>query len=251
MKQNLEKFKNLGFSDFQRMALDNSLTRYEKIGFPNHYREGFEKFIFEDIQKKLLSLQGRNHCILDIGPGLSDLPGYIIDLCRHQHHTLILIDSNEVLSQLPDEDFIIKIAGCYPDDSQDLFERFTGKIDAIICYSVFHYIFNEGNIFRFLDQSLSLLADGGEMLIGDIPNISKRKRFFSSPNGIRFHQNFMQTDNLPEVNFNCIDQGQIDDSVIFSILGRCRSGGFDAFVTPQDERLSMANRREDILIRKP
>lgn len=89
------------------------------------------------------------------------------------------------------------------------------------------------------------------MLIGDIPNISKRKRFFSSDAGVKFHQEFTKTAGRPEIAFNCIEHDQIDDSVIFSLIGRARSAGFDAYVIPQNQKLPMANRREDILITRP
>ena len=61
---------------------------------------------------------------------------------------------------------------------------------AILSYSVLHYVFVESSIWSFLDTSLDLLAHSGEMLIGDIPNISKRKRFFASPQGIAHHRAF-------------------------------------------------------------
>jgi hypothetical protein len=121
----------------------------------------------------------------------------------------------------------------------------------ILTYSVLHYVFVESNVWDFLDQSLALLSHGGEMLIGDVPNVSKRKRFFSSPAGVKFHQEFMQTQEAPEVVFNQIERRQIDDSVIFSLLLRARQQGFDAYVWPQPDDLPMANRREDILIRRP
>lgn len=89
------------------------------------------------------------------------------------------------------------------------------------------------------------------MLIGDIPNISKRKRFFASEAGMRFHREFMQTSHEPRVEFNNIEHDQVDDAVIFSLLQRARAQGFDAYLMPQAESLPMANRREDILITRP
>jgi hypothetical protein len=116
---------------------------------------------------------------------------------------------------------------------------------------VLQYVFAESSVFEFLDQSLLLLDRGGEMLIGDIPNISKRKRFFSSEAGVAFHQAFVGTDEVPEVAFNRVEASHIDDAVICAILMRCRASGFDAYILPQADDLQMANRREDILIRKP
>ncbi len=245
-----KRFSNIGFEDFRQLAKDDSLSPYERIGFPDSYREGKERHIFEDILQKLPLLESSNKVVLDIGPGCSELPTMLIDLCRSKGHTLILVDSEEMLSRLPDEPFITKIAGYYP-QCEDLFTRFTGKVDVILTYSVLHYVFAESNVWYFLDRSLVLLSPGGEMLIGDIPNISKRKRFFSSPAGIKFHQEFMQTDEKPEVVFNQVEPGQIDDAVILSLLMRARNQGCEAYVAPQRDNLPMANRREDILIRKP
>ena len=89
------------------------------------------------------------------------------------------------------------------------------------------------------------------MLIGDIPNVSKRKRFFASDTGIKFHQAFMNTDDLPIVRFNQIEHDQIDDAVVMALLQRARAQGFDAYILPQGPSLPMSNRREDILIIRP
>jgi hypothetical protein len=164
---------------------------------------------------------------------------------------LILIDSAEMLAHLPDEPFILKVEGFYPRDCGWLFEKYRERIDTILCYSVLHYVFVEASIFTFLDRSLGLMAHGGQMLVGDIPNISKRKRFFSSPAGIAHHKAFIQTDEQPVVQFNVVEPDKIDDTVMLSLVMRCRTQGFDAFIVPQADDLPMANRREDILINRP
>jgi hypothetical protein len=247
---NDKRFSNLGFDDFRRLAQDDSLSRYERIGFPDSYRKGKERHIFEDILGKLPSLEIGKKVVLDIGPGCSELPIMLIEHCRRKGHKLILVDSAEMLSRLPDEPFIQKIAGYYP-RCEELFTQFTGAVDVILSYSMLHYVFAESNVWNFLDRSLSLLSHGGEMLMGDVPNISKRKRFFSSPFGIRFHQEFMQSDEQPKVVFNQVEPGQIDDAVILSLVMRARAQGYDAYVEPQRADLPMANRREDILIKRP
>src|SRR5688500_3710716 len=109
-----KKFANLSFDDFRRRARENSLSRYEKIGFPDSYRKGKERLIFQDILDKLGLLRAKNKLVLDIGPGCSDLPLMLIQLCRRNGHTLLLIDSEEMLSHLPDGPRIKKIAGYYP-----------------------------------------------------------------------------------------------------------------------------------------
>lgn len=232
------------------MAKDESLSKYERIGFPDAFRSGKEELIFQDILTKLTLLDTENRTVLDIGPGCGDLPLMLGTLCGHKNHSLVLIDSAEMLQQLPDDPRILKIPGFYP-DCPGLFEQFTGKVDVILCYSVLHYIFVDTSIFTFLDKSLALLAPGGQMLIGDIPNLSKRKRFLSSQAGISFHKEYMNTSEPPEVVFNRIENAQIDDAVVMSLLLRSRAQGFDAYVLAQNPALPMANRREDILITRP
>lgn len=246
----INQFENLTYDDFRKMASDGSLSKYEKIGFPDSYREGKEGLIFSDICRKLKNINKNNKLILDIGCGCSDLPFMIIQHAGEKNNSLIFIDSEEVLAQLPSPGHLKKIAAFYP-KCDDFIKQHNGKVDTVIAYSVLHYIFIEANLYEFLDKTLSLLNHGGELLIGDIPNISMRKRFFSSPEGIAFHKSFMNTQDPPEVKYNTLDEGKIDDSVICSIIMRARSQGFDAYILPQDDTLPMSNRREDILIKRP
>lgn len=250
MGDSYARFKNLSFDRFRQLALDDSMSRYEKIGFPNSYRQGKEEHIFKDITGKLRNLEQRNKVVLDIGPGCSGLAFLLIELCRRNEHTLLLVDSEEMLSHLPDESFVRKIPSYYPKGCGWLFETYANRVDVILTYSVIHYVFTESNVFDFVDRSIGLLAANGEMLIGDIPNLSKRRRFFSSPAGVRYHQEFTGTSEVPKVEFNTLETGDIDDAVILSLLMRCRNSGVEAYLLPQSDELPMANRREDILIRK-
>jgi len=245
-----KKFADLSFDDFRRMAGDDSLSQYERIGFPDSYRAGKEEAIFDDITSKLPALAGRGRVVLDVGPGCSGLPFMLAELCRRRGHTLLLVDSGEMLARLPDEPFVRKFPAYYP-RCEELFAEYGGKVDVLLCYSVLHYVFAESNLWDFLDASLQLLAEGGQMLLGDVPNVSKRRRFFSSAAGVEFHREFTQTETTPEVSFNRVERGQIDDAVVLSLVARARAEGCDAYVVPQREDLPMANRREDILIRKP
>ena len=247
----LDRFKDLTFERFRRLALDETLSPHEKVGFPDSYREGIEPAIFADILGKLPNLERTGELIADIGPGCSGLPRMLIDICRRQSHTLFLIDSEEMLRLLPDEPFVIKIPAYYPRECGWLFSKHSEQFGAILSYSVLQYVYVEHNVFDFVDRSLSLLRHGGEMLIGDIPNVSKRKRFFSSPAGIECHHRFTGTTEDPDVRFNCPEAGDIDDAVIAALLLRCRSAGFDSYVLPQSDLLPIATRREDILIRRP
>jgi hypothetical protein len=232
------------------MALDPSLLPHEKVGFPDAYRKGKEPLIWQDIQSKLTNLAMPDKLILDIGPGCSELPRLLLSQAHKNNSRAILCDSLEMLAQLPDHSYIKKVEGPFPDCWTAL-KKYAGLIDTIIAYSVLHYVFVEGNIWLFLDRCLELLAPEGQILIGDLPNYSKRARFFKTPAGIKFHQIYTDTNEIPIVTDNTLIEDKLDDSVIFALMMRARNQGFDAYVLPQAKDLPMSNRREDILIIRP
>jgi hypothetical protein len=245
-----KNFTQLGYEDFRDLASDPSLSKYEKIGFPDAYRDGYEDQIFADICAKATHLGRSAQTVVDIGPGCSDLPNKLINLCVDRQHQLTLIDSAEMLSLLPGGSGVEKVDALFP-KCPELNERLAQKVDVIVCYSVLQYALIDTALYRFIDAALSLLAPGGQLLLGDIPNVSKRKRFFASEAGIAYHKTFMKTDQAPEVVFNRIEFDQLDDAIVLSLLQRARAQGFDAYVLPQHPGLPMANRREDVLITRP
>jgi hypothetical protein len=245
------RFAELTFDDFRRLATDQSLSPYEKIGFPDSYREGHEAAIFADIEAKLPPLlEGRGGVVLDIGPGCSELPRMVRARCEENGHTLVLVDSAEMLAHHPDGERLRKFDGRFP-DCPDLLDEFAGRVDAILAYSVLHYVFPHASVHAFLDAAMGLLAHGGHMLIGDVPNVSKRRRFFASPAGQRFHRDFTGSDESPRVEWGAPEPGKIDDAVLFGLVARARDAGCDAYLVPQAPELPMANRREDLLVVRP
>jgi SAM-dependent methyltransferase len=248
---NLGQFKHLNYKKFRAMAANKSLSKYEKIGFPDDYRKSYERNILADIKNKLTLLNTKSKSILDIGAGCSELPLMLIELCQKKNHQLTFVDSKEMLALLPEAKNVKKVAGMFPNNFSKVCDIVDNKVDVIICYSVLHYIFVDGDFWKFIDLSLSLLRDGGQMLLGDIPNNSMRNRFFSSMNGKAFHKSFMKTEKEPNITYNQPKPGEIDDAIVLGILARIRASGAHAYVLPQNKNLPMANRREDILICKP
>jgi cyclopropane fatty-acyl-phospholipid synthase-like methyltransferase len=250
-RQDDRRFADLTFEDFRQLATDPSLSPYEKIGFPDSYREGYEAAIFADIEAKLPPLsQARGQVVLDIGPGCSDLPRMVRERCEERGHTLMLVDSEEMLAHHPDGERVRKFSGRFP-DCPELVDGLAGRVDAILAYSVLHYVFPSASVHGFLDAALGLLAHGGHMLIGDVPNVSKRRRFFASPAGQRFHREFTGSDEPPHVEWGAIEPGKIDDAVLMGLVARARAAGCDAYLVPQAAELPMANRREDLLVVRP
>lgn len=245
------RFADLTYDGFRELARDESLSPHEKVGFPDSYRAGKEEAILRDVRAKLSNLELAGRRMLDVGPGCSGVALGILELCREKGHALTLVDSAEMLALLPDEPFAAKLPARFPEECPAFLEENRGRLNAILVYSVLQYVFREGNVFAFFDACLELLADGGQLLIGDIPNQSMRKRFFSSAEGVRFHQAFTGTGEVPAVAHNTLEPGQIDDAVLLGLVLRARSAGYHAFLLPQAADLPMANRREDLLVQKP
>lgn len=246
-----KRFAALTFEGFRELARDGSLSVHEKIGFPDAYREGLEGAILRDIRAKLSNLDGAPCRVLDIGPGCGSLASEVVAWCRQRGHELTLIDSPEMLALLPDSPGMVKLPGRFPRDHDGFRLERRGSLDAILVYSVLQYVVREGGLATFFEACLELLTEGGQLLIGDIPNQSMRRRFFGSARGIRFHQEFSGTAGPPPAVPEVREAGGIDDDLILDLLRGARLAGFDAFLLPQAFDLPMANRREDLLVRKP
>lgn len=245
-REDSERFAGLTFEDFRRMAEDQSLSEFERVGFPDEYREGAEQAIFEDIVAKLPALSRGEGRVLDIGPGSSPLPVKIAEHCSSRGLTLVLIDSAEMLDLLPDLPGVVKIPGRFPDCPELLEQR---PFDAILVYSVLQHVFGDRSVDEFVNRALKLLAHGGTILFGDIPNGSKLKRFLSSPAGAEFHRAYSGSDEDPEV--EGIERNRIEDSLLLGLVTRIRAAGLDAYLVPQPDSLPLANRREDLLVYRP
>ena len=242
---------DLDYEAFRQLAKNPHLTADEKMAFGPRHRQGFEEIIIEDIRGKVPALDEVGKTVVDIGCGVGSLTERFVHLCQRQKHRLIMVDSEEMLAQAPVGADVVKIAGKYPTIAEEVRGACPEGADVVLCYSVFHYVFVDTNVFRFIDSMIELLAVGGMALVGDIPNVSKRKRFFSSSSGIEFHKAYMQTDEPPEVRHLAIERNLIDDAVLTAVAGRSQAAGCHAYVLPPDRRLPMANRRDDLLIMKP
>lgn len=239
----------LSFEDFRERANNKNLSKWEKIGFPDSYRRGIEKKIFEDISKKT-NINRENIKILDIGCGCSDLVNLFIENAKDFNQELYLVDSEEMLNNIDNEKINSNIhltPGYFP--KIDLVAKGNIKFDTIIIYSVIQYVFLEQSIFKFIHTCMNMLKSGGTILIGDIPNFSARDRFLNSEDG----KNFLSKHNKKQkeaLNFDHENFERIDDTIIISLLSRFRNFGCETYLLPQLGELTFSNRREDILIIK-
>jgi hypothetical protein len=245
-------FEDVSYESFRRRALDPSLSQNEKMGFPDVYRRGKEALIFADITSKLSRLGQHGQLVVDIGAGCGPLALLMVEHCEQHGHVLVQVDSPEMLALLPPPPpTTTRIGGRFPDECDGLIADLHGRAQCVLAYGVLPCVYADGNVFEFVDRSLELLAPGGQLLVADLPNRSKRKRFFASDAGIRFHQEFMGTSARPDVSFNVLEPGALDDAIVLGIVARCRAAGFDAYIVPQRDGLPFSNRREDIFVTRP
>lgn len=232
---------NITFDDFRMLASRDGLTPNERIDDPLNERAGKSRAIFADILAKLPALGDRDRNIVDIGPGCGEMPSLLAAHCCRQGHRLWLIDSPEMLAHTADSAGLTKIAGRFPDNFGDL-GPLIGKADAVLAYSIIHYVFEHDNVWEFLDRALALLAPGGRLLLGDVPSWSKRKRMLTADG---------QTFPSLEVRSGEIWPGGLTDAVLFGLLGRACESGFDAYLVPQPPGLPWPERRVDLLFERP
>ena len=129
---------------------------------------------------------------------------------------------------------------------------FDGRsFEKILIYSVLHCLPDEESYFRFMENAINLLAPGGRILFGDLPNIDRKRRFSESESGKRFENEWNSLRALepegPDVPVEYSEGSVIvNDSLILSTLEFLRSRGLDAYIEPQDSALPFGNTREDI-----
>lgn len=225
------------------------------LALPTRTRAGFEDAVVRDILGKLDLLADSGRTLVDIGGGAGGVTDRLLAFAGQQAHRLVLLDTSERLARLPEAPHIVKVSGRFPDQAPAL-RRALGPgtetgADAVLCYGILHVLFVDTNPFAVLDHLIDLLAPGGSALIGDVPNLSKRKRFYASARGIAYHRTIMNTIEPPVIRHYAVEHDQIDDTVLAALMRRAQIAGCDAYLMPQARDLPLADRRDDLLIRKP
>jgi len=249
MKTNEKKNNQLDMFDYFANISEMEISPTEKAG---RYKslEHKENNIFKDIEIKLELKSKQN--ILDIGCGCGVLANEISIFANKHNINLTFNDSSKIINQLKENisntsniDFI---EGRFPDI------KLNKKIvfDAIILYSVIHYI-RKDKIFFFIDSILSKLDSKGAILIGDIPNLNKKNRFNNSGFGKNFNLEWNKAQNncFIKGNYPTLDLDHFNDDLILEIVKYARSkDNLNAYILPQSSDLPFGYIRDDILITK-
>ena len=136
--------------------------------------------------------------------------------------------------------------------------RVEGRFDRVLIYGVIHILPDWPTLQRFLDVAAQLVAPGGRLLIGDIPNADRKRRFLDSDAGRRFDAEWKRS--MAAVNTEAPDPfaafagapavHTLDDQSVLELLERFRAQGFRAQVLSQRPELPFGHTREDILLER-
>jgi 2-polyprenyl-3-methyl-5-hydroxy-6-metoxy-1,4-benzoquinol methylase len=131
----------------------------------------------------------------------------------------------------------------------------TEKFDCVLLYSVIHCVASFSELLPFTDAAAGLLKPGGRLLIGDIPNSDRKRRFLESGAGQIFEREWQRSRRENPAESNAFEGatgiGTLSDAEILEIVARSRANGFHAFILPQPQDLPFGRTREDILIVRP
>lgn len=135
--------------------------------------------------------------------------------------------------------------------------------DKIIVYSVLQYLKDENETFSFINKAILLLNPGGRLLLGDIPNVSKEKRFIGTKKGSAYQVEWERKraesrktamiESIGDVLVGAVKDTEyvvLDDDWVLAVLAQARKKDLDSYVFPQPENLPFGYFREDIIIEK-
>ncbi|SFL89283.1 hypothetical protein SAMN03159341_111124 [Paenibacillus sp. 1_12] len=226
-----------------------------------------EPYMIQDISQKLLLKQ--TDSLLEIGCGTATLL-YPLTLLVNESYGIDHQLTIDRLNNSPVLDNCHLISGNWLEDTFSL-----PKVDKVLIYSVIHYMNSFDQAIEFIEKSLSVLKDGGRLLVGDIPNSNKKERFSATNFGKEFNEKWRNTrekfttdeervrDTLLETlinrdsltntstdNNNEVISFEFSDKMVVQLILHFRKQGHEVYLLPQEKYLPFGYTREDIVIIK-
>jgi SAM-dependent methyltransferase len=212
--------------------------------YPSQTRD--ERYIVDDVVGKLRLTADDD--LLEIGCG----PGTLLIPLAFRCASATGIDHADVLqllqTRMAGPPHITTIAGDFL--SLDV----KGRFDAILAYSVLSVLPDRTAVFSFAHRAASLLRKGGRLLLGDVANPDKKRRFLESPAGIAFQREWDQRQRAtPPTSLagEAAVIGALDDRLITDLVYELRASGLDVYILPQPADLPFGHSREDLLVVAP
>lgn len=239
---------SISFDNYTRLAGSSEATHTEVAG-----RYGFQKDaerqIVPDIMSKLAIRSSDS--LLEIGCG----PGNLLLPLAHMVASCAGIDNAQALQRLASRG---SAAAGIELLSGDFFGLALGarRFSKVLIYSVLQYVESAELARRFLLKALALLAPGGRLVIGDLPNVDKKARFAASSRGRAMALEWQQ-----QIATNAAHQLSempsdprlllVDDALLANMMLCARAAGYEAYVLPQPDGLPFFCTREDMLFIAP
>ncbi len=206
-----------------------------------------EKAIVNDLIKKL-ALDGHDH-LIEIGCGTGNLlipMSFLVEKATGIDHPNCI---EKLTSRSMPEN--LNLVGF---DFLKWTNEANDSYDKVVIYSVLHCLKDPTQVFQFVDKALALLAPGGRLLLGDIPNTDLKARFTGSQEGQAFAlqwQDQLANSETAEVPFEqTFTTVEFNDDLVLDLLRHIRAQGYEAHLFPQPAHLPFGHTREDILVRK-
>ncbi|MEY7849464.1 methyltransferase domain-containing protein [Natrarchaeobius sp. A-rgal3] len=222
-----------------------NLTDDTKIAGRYGIQNVAERRILSDVSRKL-QIEATDRC-LDVGCG----PGNITIPLSFVTAEVVAVDHPAVVTRLekraPERNEITTIGGDFLERS---FER---EFDSILIYSVLQELESRSQVFEFVEKARKLLAPGGRMLIGDLPNTDRKSRFLDAEFGQRFSEEWdkVMADSGESLDqFDGVEGTTFDDDVLLSLLEATRKEDCNSFLRSQPSDLPFGHTREDIVVER-
>jgi 2-polyprenyl-3-methyl-5-hydroxy-6-metoxy-1,4-benzoquinol methylase len=193
--------------------------------------------------------------ILDVGCGCGTFVHRLVSHSEKYSAKLSLIDDAPILSQIQCRSRKVqKLSGYFPTEVTP--QKIDQHFDVIIAYSVLHYLDQPT---EFVMALAGLLNVGGRMLVGDIPNHSKRARMHTTVEGSNFERRYRGQPEKNQPLFASVEDYEasiesgsfgegINDAFLLELVGRLRALGFEGFLLPQGLDLPYHYTREDLFV---
>lgn len=236
----------VSFENYQHLAQSSEASNTAVAGRYDFQREA-ERRILPDLLVKL-ELDVSDY-LLEIGCGPGNLLVPLSSFCANATG----IDNEGAIARLRNRFAMDTNVSCILGNFLEM-ELPATRFDKILIYSVLHCLSNREEVLNFIERALSLLESGGRMLLGDVPNVSKKSRFGDSQTGQEMAKKWAEqikdagSSTRPEKFKPDRDMVTFDDALVLDLLAFIRGKGFEAFLLPQPLNLPFGGSREDILV---